>query len=382
MIAELGAAPPVTAGARRWGLPDDPAAAIAVLQARVERAGDPAGDAIADAAELSERIRTLLAPVSGLPVLCTGVLPPTDAAPDLDRDWLEIVAAVRPALARLEAHQLHHAWPAAASAPDRALGGSGPGRAAGGRLRAGARGRHGATAVALLDDWAETVPSSKHTTHAAFGFDAPRARAAQAILLAVPPDEQVALTADALPGIVLSTRVQAHARMAQPDHLGAWSHGGADLDGARRPPRRLGPGGPVTWEYYRRVEPMPPYGDVQRGFSAEVADPLWMLGRQWQVGEHAGEDAGFARTRRAGGRAHAARPGRRDRPDRRARGGAAGRRGRGLVDDRTEGPRRPGGQRGPVGGAARSQRILELCRSRTATPSAERSTGSRSGGLG
>ena len=47
----------------------------------------------------------------------------------------------------------------------------------------------------------------------------------------------------------------------------------------------------MTWEYYRRVEPMPPYGDVQRGFSAEVADPLWMLGRQWQVGEHAAEDA-------------------------------------------------------------------------------------------
>jgi hypothetical protein len=82
----------------------------------------------------------------------------------------------------------------------------------------------GATAVALLDDWAETIPSSKHTTHAAFGFDAPRARAAQAILLAVPPDEQVALTADALPGIVLSTRMQAHARTAQPDHLGTWSH--------------------------------------------------------------------------------------------------------------------------------------------------------------
>ena len=47
----------------------------------------------------------------------------------------------------------------------------------------------------------------------------------------------------------------------------------------------------MTWEYYRRVEPMPPYGDVQRGFSAEVVDPLWMLGRQWQVGEHAAEDA-------------------------------------------------------------------------------------------
>ena len=47
----------------------------------------------------------------------------------------------------------------------------------------------------------------------------------------------------------------------------------------------------MTWEQYRRLEPMPPYTDVQRGFAAEVADPLWMLGRQWQVGEHAGEDA-------------------------------------------------------------------------------------------
>jgi hypothetical protein len=47
----------------------------------------------------------------------------------------------------------------------------------------------------------------------------------------------------------------------------------------------------MTWEHYRRLEPVPPYTDVQRGFAAEVADPLWMLGRQWQVGEHAGEDA-------------------------------------------------------------------------------------------
>lgn len=47
----------------------------------------------------------------------------------------------------------------------------------------------------------------------------------------------------------------------------------------------------MTWEHYRRLEPMPPYTDTQRGFAAEVADPLWMLGRQWQVGEHAGEDA-------------------------------------------------------------------------------------------
>ena len=45
-------------------------------------------------------------------------------------------------------------------------------------------------------------------------------------------------------------------------------------------------------EWLRRLEPLPPYGDLQRGFANEVADPLWMLGRQWQLGEHAGEDAG------------------------------------------------------------------------------------------
>ncbi len=45
-------------------------------------------------------------------------------------------------------------------------------------------------------------------------------------------------------------------------------------------------------EWLRRLEPLPPYGDLQRGFATEVADPLWMLGRQWRLGEHAGEDAG------------------------------------------------------------------------------------------
>ena len=47
----------------------------------------------------------------------------------------------------------------------------------------------------------------------------------------------------------------------------------------------------MTWEHFRRLEPVPPYTDEQRGFAAEVADPLWLLGRQWQVGEHTGEDA-------------------------------------------------------------------------------------------
>jgi hypothetical protein len=43
--------------------------------------------------------------------------------------------------------------------------------------------------------------------------------------------------------------------------------------------------------HYHRLEPGHPEEDLARGFRAEVHDPLWMLGRQWQMGEHQGEDA-------------------------------------------------------------------------------------------
>jgi hypothetical protein len=220
ILAGLSADPPITGPARAWGLTGEDASEV--LGARIDAAGDPAEDDAADAATLGGRIHALLDPSSGLPLVCIGAMPGLTAAPDIDRDWLEIVAAVRPALSRLEAHQIATIWPAAASDPaalwsvpsasQRTVIAYGPGVAA-----------DGAVGIALLDDWAETVPSSKHTTHAAFGFDAPRARAQQAVLLAVPPDEQVPITADSLPSIVLSTRALARARMAQPDQLGAWT---------------------------------------------------------------------------------------------------------------------------------------------------------------
>jgi hypothetical protein len=47
----------------------------------------------------------------------------------------------------------------------------------------------------------------------------------------------------------------------------------------------------TAWEWYRRLVPLRPYGDLGRGFAAEIADPVWFLGRQWQLGEHQGEDA-------------------------------------------------------------------------------------------
>ena len=48
---------------------------------------------------------------------------------------------------------------------------------------------------------------------------------------------------------------------------------------------------PLIVDAVRRLEAEPALADLARGFAAETADPLWMLGRQWQLGEHQGEDA-------------------------------------------------------------------------------------------
>jgi hypothetical protein len=43
---------------------------------------------------------------------------------------------------------------------------------------------------------------------------------------------------------------------------------------------------------WTRLEPHPRDGSMQRSLQAQVRDPLWLLARQWQLGELAGEDAG------------------------------------------------------------------------------------------
>ena len=48
---------------------------------------------------------------------------------------------------------------------------------------------------------------------------------------------------------------------------------------------------PLIVDAVRRLEAEPALADLARGFRAEIADPLWFLGRQWQLGEHLGEDA-------------------------------------------------------------------------------------------
>ncbi len=42
---------------------------------------------------------------------------------------------------------------------------------------------------------------------------------------------------------------------------------------------------------YIRLEPRPHERDLQAGFESPVQDPVWFLARQWQMGEHQGENA-------------------------------------------------------------------------------------------
>src|SRR5579863_5964890 len=45
----------------------------------------------------------------------------------------------------------------------------------------------------------------------------------------------------------------------------------------------------TTWT---RLEPSPRDPTMQRSLQAQVRDALWMLGRQWQLGEFLGSDGG------------------------------------------------------------------------------------------
>jgi hypothetical protein len=156
----------------------------------------------------------------------------------LDTEWLPVVAVVRPTLARLEGLQLEAsilggfepmtAWTAApAGDPWRT------GLVAGNKATrdeeisklvmtrlvnaygdAGAFG-DGDVAVGLLDQFSEAVPMAKRATYAAFGFNAPAARAPQAILLGVPPRPDHRLEATDMLQVLIETRRLAHARAAR-----------------------------------------------------------------------------------------------------------------------------------------------------------------------
>jgi len=148
----------------------------------------------------------------------------TPTFPLADGDWLETVASVRPAVARLELAQLTAAnpWPIVLDGPASVW--------AHGDLEADAHREivvafapprpdeadESRDAIVEIDSWAETVPARAHTTWAAFGYDAPRARPQQAILLVVPPDVDAPDVPSDLRGAVLQARRQARMRLALP----------------------------------------------------------------------------------------------------------------------------------------------------------------------
>ncbi len=150
-----------------------------------------------------------------LPVVPQSLLPTLRAHADLDRAWLEIVAAVRPRLAPLDARQLDRSqtiWPGAVAAPNASTD---PWQSKGAVVVAygpGVDASGASVAIAAIDAWSDSIPSRKHDTFAAFGFNAPKSRAPQAVLVAVPPDISQRLDNAGLLDVILETRELAHAR--------------------------------------------------------------------------------------------------------------------------------------------------------------------------
>jgi hypothetical protein len=76
----------------------------------------------------------------------------------------------------------------------------------------------------LLDEWTEVMPAATETTGLAFHFDQPGSRAAQAILLAVAPDDRAAWDTASLAHVLLETLDLARLRMVDNATLGQLGH--------------------------------------------------------------------------------------------------------------------------------------------------------------
>jgi hypothetical protein len=264
------------ARARRWGvvpvMPPETSSpvnqrrdmlrfAIETLDERLKKAPSasphPAADLTAE--RIASAIGELLAPGGRVPVLSrvrrsqiarrraqaaapAMIAEPFEAMPldgnpgagrnRIDRSWLEIIAAVRAPESRIEAYQFEAmvgGWPALrawSNWPGNAWRQGVPHDRAidvpplptlfvayGAAQTLDGAGDPSVAAV-IVDAWVETIPSQEQTVTAAFGFNAPAARAPQSILVAVTPVDGVPLDVPTLLEVVIETRELAHARMA------------------------------------------------------------------------------------------------------------------------------------------------------------------------
>lgn len=261
----------VLTAASRWGIVPDlraedgsSAARVQAARDRLQRRLDAAPRMPAPGEELDEDLdaqtldpralaEAIVALASGTGHLTVwsrlpGAALPATLFPDtgeLGNDWLPTIAEVREPVARLDAallgEELHDAAPLRAwsNRPDdpwqttviaaqreAARTGEDPQLTAEDRrllvgfappdLDLHAPADEALFAVGLVDRWSETVPEDHHATAAAFGFDAPAARAPQAILLAVPALLGAELDTDGCVSMLDETRALLRARMAPP----------------------------------------------------------------------------------------------------------------------------------------------------------------------
>jgi hypothetical protein len=215
---------------------------------RSARADEGIGRAIAELAAPEGQVAVLSRIDAADLVAVAGLADAPDTG--LDEEWLTVVAAVRPHLARLEALQLEAS---AQHRPALTTWSNAPGDRW--RVQALAELRYARThpghhdvnphaalprfvaaygtsaamdpgaatlAVGLIDSWTETVPAPRQTTTAAFGFNGPASRAPQAILIAVPPklpDFGAELSTGDLVAILADTRQLVHGRAVRFDQL-------------------------------------------------------------------------------------------------------------------------------------------------------------------
>ena len=208
--------------------------------------------------------------------------------------WLEIVAAVRPRLAPLEARQLDPArpdWPAAVAAPDDSTDpwhpagpvvvAYGPGVDDGRRPRSRSpRSMGGPTRYRAGVTPRRPRSASTHRSPA-------RRRPCWS------PCRRTCRSASTTPGlldVVLETRELVHARaprqIAEPTLPHPTSTAFVSAHAATQFSRRVAD---MTDPLYLILEPG--RTDTDEGLRARVADPVWFLTRQWQLGELQGEDA-------------------------------------------------------------------------------------------
>ena len=177
----------------------------------------------------------------------------------------------------------------------------------------------------LLDEWTEVVPGDSATTGIAFHYDRPNSEAPQAMLLVTPATWDGTWQWDDLTGALRETLELAAKRAVEPAQIDATAYArflpatitaatlygisiatafaannarlrgrarcliaSRSLDVSAALEARLLP----TVTVWNRLEGRPRTQSFDRALRAEVRDALWMLTRQWQIGEFQGDDAG------------------------------------------------------------------------------------------